>query len=71
MSHRDLVVSFSSSSLYEWTLDINNWYNTEKVEEESPKCIFELDKHSTRDIDAMVLDAHNPEEIVKEDGLEV
>ena len=41
------------------------------MEEDSPKFIVELDKYSTRDIDAMVMHTHNPEEFGKEYGLEV
>ena len=39
-SHRDLVVSFVSSSLSEWMLDMETWENTAKAEEEE-----ELLKH--------------------------
>ena len=67
--HRYLVLSFANSSISEWTLDMNTSENMRKAEEDSPKHIFELYKHSTRDIDAMVLDATNPEEVGKEDGL--
>ena len=36
-SHRELMGSFVSSSISEWTLALNNWENTEEVEETSPK----------------------------------
>ena len=42
---------------------MNNWENMGKAEEESPKHIVELDKHSTRDIDATILDITNSEEV--------
>ena len=45
--------------------------NTEDAEEASLKRTVELDKNSTRDIDAMVLGDPNPEEVGKEYVLEV
>ena len=41
-SHRDLVVTFSSSSLLGWTLALDTWKNTGELEEEE-----ELLKHSS------------------------
>ena len=58
-SHWDLVVSFSSSSISEWTLALNTWDNTGEAEEESPKCIID----SYNKIDSMVFDSTNPEEV--------
>ena len=37
----------------------------------SPKCIIYLDKHRTKYIDAMVLDAPKPNDVGKEGGIEV
>ena len=67
VSHRDLVVSFFSYSLSEWTLDLNTWENTGEAEEELLKC----STYSDSRIEAMVFDAPNPEEVGNEDGVEV
>ena len=55
-SHQDLVVSFGSSSLSEWTLDLNTWENTWEAEEDLLKRSIDSDNI----IEAMVLDAPNP-----------
>ena len=65
--HWDLVVSFVSSSLSEWTLTLNTWKNTGEPEEESLKSSTESD-HRT---EAMVFDEPNPEEVGTEYRLEV
>ena len=36
-SHRDLVESFTVSSIFEKTLALDTWDNTEEVEEDPPK----------------------------------
>ena len=55
-----LVVSFSGSSLSEWMLDLNTWENTGEADEDSPKLIDKLNKHSAMDVNSMVLDTPNP-----------
>ena len=72
--NQDLVVSFVSSSISEWTLSLNTWYNTEDAEEawrrraktelaksQSPKRIVK----SERDIGSMAIDAPNLDEVGK------
>ena len=66
-SHQDLVVSFASYYISKWTLDMNTWENTGEVEEESTKHSIDSDNI----IYAMLFDDPNPEEVGKEDRLEV
>ena len=68
-SHRVLLGSFASSSLSEWTLDLETWDNTAEAEEE--EFINHRSDPDNKSTYAMVLDAPNPEEVGKEDGLEV
>ena len=66
-SHQDLVVSFASYYISKWTLDMNTWENTGEVEEESLK----RGKDSDNIRDAMVFDTSKPEEVGKEDEIEL
>ena len=68
-SHRVLLGSFASSSLSEWTLDLETWDNTAEAEEE--EFINHRSDPDNKSTYAMVLDAPSPEEVGKEDGLEV
>ena len=54
-SHWDLKVSFASSSLSEWMLDLNTWENMGEAEKESLKHITGSDNR----IEAMGCDAPN------------
>ena len=68
-SYQDIVVSFFSSSISRWTLDLNTWDNTEDEEykPQSTKRIVDSDRY----IDAMDFDAPNPGAIGKDNGLEL
>ena len=60
-------MSFAGSSISEWTLALNTCDNKGGAEEESLNHSIDSDNR----IEAMVFDAPNSEEAVKEDGLEV
>ena len=60
-------MSFASYSLSEWTLDLNIWDTTGEAEEESLK----RGKDSDNIRDAMVFDTSKPEEVGKEDEIEL
>ena len=55
--YRELMVSFSSSYISEWTLALDTWENTSEAEEEdSPKRSIDSDNNL---IDVMFFDAPN------------
>ena len=60
-------MSFASYFLSEWTLDLNIWDTTGEAEEESLK----RGKDSDNIRDAMVFDTSKPEEVGKEDEIEL
>ena len=62
-------MSFARSSLSEWTLDLDIWENMGEAKEDESlgRSIYS----NNNPIDATVLDAPNPEEVGKEDVLEV
>ena len=68
-SHQELVGSFDSSLILEWTLALDTWEDTVKAEEEE-ELITHISDPDNMSTYAMVLDSSNPEEVGKEYGLE-